>query len=495
MSATRSGSRRRAAAAGIFSGTVLVVFAIYGVVNWLGYRHWSRGDWTKAKIYSLSSTTKKIVSGLKTPVRVTAFMTHRSRLYAETRELLDRYKALSPQLKVEEIDPERNPALAESIARQMDVRKAGTVVFQAGSQKKFVTEDQLADFDFSGAPGAGGSIKSFKGESAFTSAILAVTSAKNPKIYFTAGHGEKSIEDPGETGLSDVKDLLGKDNETAATWESLGKADVPRDADLLVVAGPQAALLAPERDAIDRYLAGGGHALVLLDPVIPRLGAPAADLGLGGVLASWGVKAENDIVIDPGNALPFIGPETVYASHFGAHEIVDPLASAKMAATFRLARSLAPGSATHAGFAATPLVQTTPEGWGETDLTHLGAVKKDAADVAGPVTIALAVARGKQTAAPAAPDASAGARLVVYGDSDFMTNAELPNVSNANLVLNTIHWLIGSSELVGIAPKTPEQNTLTVSAGTLRRIGLTALLGIPALALAAGLAVWAKRRG
>jgi hypothetical protein len=76
-----------------------------------------------------------------------------------------------------------------------------------------------------------------------------------------------------------------------------------------------------------------------------------------------------------------------------------------------------------------------------------------------------------------------------------MENAELPNVSNANLVLNTIHWLIGSSELVGIAPKTPEQNTLTVSAGTLRRIGFLTLLGIPALALAAGVAVWAKRRG
>jgi ABC-type uncharacterized transport system involved in gliding motility auxiliary subunit len=495
MSAPVSGARRRATAAGIFSGTVLVVAAIYGIANWLGYRHWSRGDWTKAKIYSLSTTTKKIVSGLKTPVRVTAFMTHRSRLYAETRELLDRYRALSPQLKVEEIDPERNPALAESVARQMDVRKAGTVVFQAGNQKKFVTEDQLADFDFSGAPGAAGSIKSFKGESAFTSAILAVTSAKSPKIYFTSGHGEKSIDDASEPGLSDVKDLLVKDNDAAAAWESLGKAEVPKDADLVVVAGPQTALLAPERDAIDHYLAAGGHALILLDPVIPRLGGPPSDLGLAGVLASWGVKLENDIVIDPGNALPFIGPETVYASHFGAHEIVDPLASAKMAATFRLARSVAAGTASHAGFAATPLVQTTADGWGETDLTHLSAVKKDASDVTGPLSLALAVSRGKETAAPAAPDAAAGARLVVYGDSDFLSNGELPNVSNANLVLNTIHWLIGSGELVGIAPKTPEQGTLTVRAGTLTRIGLIAFLGFPALALAAGLAVWAKRRG
>jgi ABC-type uncharacterized transport system involved in gliding motility auxiliary subunit len=495
MSAPTAGSRRRAATAGLFSGAILVVVAIYALVNWLGYRHWARGDWTKAKLYSLSSTTKKIVGGLKAPVRVTAFMTHRTRLYGETRELLDRYRALSPQIKVEEIDPERNPALAESVGRQMDVRKVGTLVFQSGNQKKFVTEDELADFDVSGMPGQAGSIKSFKGESAFTSAILAVTSAKSPKIYFSSGHGEKSVDDAAERGLSDVKDVLGKDNDTVATWESLGKTEVPKDADLVVVAGPQTPFLAPERDAIDHYLAAGGHVLVMVDPVVPHPGGPAADLGLGSLLASWGVKLENDIVIDPGNTLPFIGPETVYANHFGAHEIVDPLASAKMAAIFPLARSVASGTATHAGFSATALVQTTPDGWGETDLEHLSAVQKDARDVPGPLTIAMAVSRGKQATAPAAPDASGGTRLVVCGDSDFMENAELPNVSNANLVLNTIHWLIGASELVGIAPKTPEQNTLTVSAGTLRRIGLLSLFGIPALALAAGLAVWAKRRG
>jgi len=491
----RTGGRRRAAAAGVFSASVLVVLGIWGLVNWLGFRHWSRGDWTKAKLYSVSTTTKKIVGGLKVPVHVTAFITHQNRLYAETRELLDRYRALSPQIKVEEIDPQRNPALAESVAQKMDVRKAGTIVFQAGPNKKFVTEDEMADYDFGGMPGQGASLKAFKGEQAFTSAILAVTSEKSPKIYFTSGHGEKAVDDAGERGLADVKDLLGKDNDTVATWESLGKSEVPKDADLVVVAGPQTPFLAPERDAIDKYLASGGHVLLMVDPVIPRPGGPAPDLGLGSMLAGWGVKLDDDIVIDTGNSLPFMGPETVYANHFGAHAIVDPLASAKMAVIFPLARSVQPGTAAHAGFSGTPLVQTTSEGWGETDLEHLSAVKKDPADVAAPVTIAIAVARGKEAAAPAAPDAQGEARLVVFGDSDFAENAELPNVSNANLFLNTAHWLIGSGSLVGIAPKTPEQNALTVSSGTLRGIGLLSLLGIPALALAAGVLVWAKRRG
>ena len=47
---TTAGERRRAAFAGIVSGTVVAAVAIWAAVNWLGSRHWARGDWTKAKL-------------------------------------------------------------------------------------------------------------------------------------------------------------------------------------------------------------------------------------------------------------------------------------------------------------------------------------------------------------------------------------------------------------------------------------------------------------
>ena len=271
------------------------------------------------------------------------------------------------------------------------------------------------------------------------------------------------------------------------------RAVVPSDADLVVLAGPQTALLQPERDALDKYLGAGGHVLILVDPVLPKPAGPPADLGLSTLLAAWGAKLDNDIVVDPGNTLPFIGAETVYVNHFGSHEIVAPLDSAKTAVILPLARSVQPGTATHAGFTATPLLQTTSDGWGETDLQNLSAVKKDANDVAAPVTLAVAVSRSA-SAATAGADASAGARLAVFGDSDFACNGELQNVSNANLFLNTAHWLIGNTELVGIAPKSMEQTSLTISASTLKKVGLLCLFGIPGLAILAGIVVWTKRR-
>ena len=488
------GGKRRAAAAGILSGGVLASLAIFLLVNWLGFRHWSRGDWTKAKLYALSETTRKTVGGLKTPVDVTVFMTRDARLFSQTQELLTRYQALSPEIHVEYLDPRRNMARAQALVNEYQVRQ-NTVVFKSGDRKKYVTEDQIADFEYAGMPGQGGStIKSLKGEQAFTSAILAVTSEKSPKIYFATGHGEKALDDGSETGLSQVKDLLTKDNDSPQSWASLGKSEVPGDADLVVVAGPRAALLPPETAALDHYLAAGGHVMLMLDPVVPAPGGPKPDFGLSGVLASWGVKLDDDIVVDPGNALPFMGAETVYANHFGPHEIVNPLSSAKMAVVFPLARSVESATAAHAGFAATPLVQTTSDGWGETDLQHLNSVKKDDADIKAPVTLAMAVSRTSNLKTADAADRSGGARLVVVGDSEFATNGDLQNVSNANLVLNAVHWLVGNESLVGIAPKNPEQTTLAIPAAALRRIGLLSLLGIPGFAVVMGIFVWMKRR-
>jgi ABC-type uncharacterized transport system involved in gliding motility auxiliary subunit len=489
---TGAGGRRRAAAAGILSGSVVLALAIFVLVNWLGSRHWARGDWTKARLYSLSDTTRKIVKDLKAPVDITVFMTRDARLYTPVEELLNRYRALSSRIHVEELDPRRNLARAQALVQKYNVRQ-NTVVFQSGDRKKYVTEDEMADFSFSGMPGQGSSLKSFKGEQAFTSAILAVTSAKSPKIYFTAGHGERSPSDAGESGFSDVRDLLAKDNDTVDTWDSLGKAEVPKDADLVVVAGPRTALLAPERDALDKYLGGGGRVLFLVDPVIPALTAPPPDLGLGSLLKEWGVQLDDDIVVDPGNSLPFIGAETVYANHFGTQEIVSPLSSANMAVIFPLARSVTPVASSHAGFTATTLVETTAEGWGETDLQHLSAVGKDDRDVKAPVSLGVAGEESK-SASSSAPGGAARARVVVFGDSDFASNSNLRSVSNATLFLNSVHWLTGSENLVGIGPKTPEEASLTLSRGQLRTVGLLSILGIPGLALLAGILVWVRRR-
>jgi ABC-type uncharacterized transport system involved in gliding motility auxiliary subunit len=475
------------------AGTTAIGIALAAVllagINYLAARHWVRGDWTRTKIYSLSETSKKIVRGLAKPVRVTAFMSRSDRLWAPVSELVNRYRSLSPKIEVEFVDPRREVLRAEALSREFGLRD-GTVLFRSGDKKKYVERDKLADFDYAGA-GFGGSpdIKAFKGEEAFTAAILEVTENKVTRVYFSAGHGEPTLESTERgRGFAQVKDLLTRDNVTVAPWQSV-KGDVPADASVVVVAGPKTALLEPEAAELSKYASGGGRVLVLADPVLPTAGAPPADLGLQGFLSTYGVGLDNDIVIDPANAVPLVGPETAIANRFGTHPIVRSLAAEGLPVLFPIARSVSKIEKPPAAWTATALVETTAEGWGETDLVHLDAVGKDAKDKNGPVAIAMAISPSDETKAGAHPT-----RLVVIGNSRFVTNDNLRNAGNANLFLNAVHWLSGEEKLIGIAPKTPEQASLSMTQSQVNRLGLLAMFGLPLFAVMLGVWVWYRRR-
>jgi len=469
---------------------ILLAVALFLGINYLSSRHWARGDWTKTQIYSLSEQTRKILAGLKTPVRVTVFMTADARLYQSVRELLSRYQDASPKIEVEYLDPRRNYARAEQLVKEFGIRQS-TVVFRSGDRKKYVEEDKLADFDFAGGPMGGGAqtIKSFKGEEAFTSAILAVTEQKQPKIVFTQGHGEAAL-DSGERGrgYADAKQLLERDNMTVATWSSLGKADLPADADVVVVAGPQTAWLEPETGALDKYLAGGGHALLMLDPVLPGPGSPPADLGLKPVLDKYALKLGDDIVVDPANALPLVGAETVLANKFGTHPIVRPISAAGLPVIFPLVRSITKAEKPPEGVAESMLVETSAEGWGETNLKGLDSgIEKGPGDTPGPVSLAVAVG-GDEKPGTKTP------RLVVIGNSRFATAGYLANGANGVLFANAVHWLSGAEKQIGIPPKTPEQTSLSLTDSQVQKIAIASVAGLPLLAVLLGIWVWYRRR-
>ena len=73
----------------------------------------------------------------------------------------------------------------------------------------------------------------------------------------------------------------------------LATPKVPDDA-VLVIAGPRAPFLDPERQAIQEYLDRGARSSSCL--------TRCQDPGLGEVISSWGVQVGEDQVIDPGRA-------------------------------------------------------------------------------------------------------------------------------------------------------------------------------------------------
>ena len=177
---------------------VVLVIALTVMVNWLSARRFMRADWTTTQIYSLSEKTENILADLEEEIRVVVFMTPQTSMYDQVQELLERYKAASDKVTVEHIDPEREPLKTTQLAEQFGVQVANTVVFIYGDRTKYVTSDQMAEMDYSGAQyGQGPTMRAFKGEEQFTSAILSLVAPNVPKIYFVTGHGEAALAGAG----------------------------------------------------------------------------------------------------------------------------------------------------------------------------------------------------------------------------------------------------------------------------------------------------------
>jgi ABC-type uncharacterized transport system involved in gliding motility auxiliary subunit len=514
--------RRRLAFGSTLGAAALLAVALAGLLNHLGARHYQRSDWTRSRIYSLSERTQNILSSLEQDIEVAVFMDPQARLYEPVKEILARYEAASPRISVRHVDPARNLAEAQRLVERFEIPRAEVVVFAADGDRRVVEAADLADYDYSamqmgGAPEMSG----FKGEQQFTSAILQLVESRRPRILFTTGHGEAELDGTGPDGLSRLGDFLGRDNFELEEWRSLGAQQVPAGTDLLVVAGPTSAFTPPELEVFGRYLEGGGRILVLLDPALGR-GRELADAALSEWLGDYGVVVADAVVVDPSRLLPFFGADTIFADDYGSHPITDALRQARLPVVFSLAR---PVSAREemAGVEATELLRTSSEGWGETDLDALGSVRRDAEDIPGPVSLGVAVevpagamplggaaveegawpdpAEG-ELASPVAPldgddggdPGSRGGRLVIFGDADFVSNANLAQAGNATLVANTLNWLVEREAHLGIAPKEPEQVRLSLDRDQRRAMFWLVVAGIPGLTLVAGVMVFMRRR-
>jgi ABC-type uncharacterized transport system involved in gliding motility auxiliary subunit len=467
---------------------VLLGAGILVLVNWLGARHYRRLDWTSSHLYSLSEKTEKVLESLKTPVTITVFMTEGTPLFTEVQEVLKRYRAKAPSITVETIDPTRNRLRAETLVKEFGVTGA-SVVFKAGDKKKHVTVEQLAEMDYSRARmGGEPTVKTFKGEQEFTSALLSVTQSRTPKVVFTTGHGERKQDGRGRDGLFGVAETLRRDNCLVEEWGSLGSPTVPAGTDLVVVAGPKSGFTEPESAALRTYLDNGGRALLFLDAEFaPGDPSRMVDLGLTPVLAAYGIHVDDDVVVDPKARVPLMGAETVFASSFRPHPITKLLEGS--AVVFPLTRSVGLAEKLPDGVTGTVLAETSAEGWGETDLKNLEVkVEKGDQDVKAPVALAVAVEKG------AAVKSGSKTRIAVFGDVDFASNGGFPNAGNSYLVSGAANWALEREALVAIPPKSTDQISVTMSRQDIAQITFVAVVLLPLLAIALGVGIYFKRR-
>lgn len=477
------------------SANFVVVVALLGVlfilVNYIASRRYARWDFTRQQLAALSPKTTQVMKSLTEPTTITVFYQPNDRLYPLIKDQLQEYQRLSPRIAVEYVDPDQDIGRAKQLIQQFQVDRPNVVVFQRGARHKHVSDSDLAEYDYSGAAmGGEPRIKAFKGEEAFTSAILSVTQDTAPLLWFVGGHGEKSINASAEgQGLSELKRYLEQQNFTVTAVTLLEHARIPEEVRLVVIPGPRRRFTETELGVLQQYLERGGACLLLIDPL--------EDGGLDGLLQQWGVAPGLDIVIDPGRPLPFVSPTNLLITGYESqHPILRHMPT--LVTLFPLARSITPVTPAPKDVTVSPLAVTSPEGWGETRTSEKAFVFDDGADLKGPVPVAVAVER----AAPApqdvqrlgAPVAASRTRLVVIGDSDFTLDGQLTNVGNRDFLMGAISWLVQQEQLIGISPKAVESLRLSLTGPQLVGIFWFSLLALPLGYGLLGIVMWWLRR-
>jgi len=443
----------------------VIVLGILVVVNFLSYRHHKRFDVTASKKYSLSDQTIKVLEGLEGELKIVVFDKPGSMSRQKAEDLLAAYKYRCPGLEVEYVDPDQRPQLAQ----ELGVRQYGTLALEYGGRRKTVEEVS---------------------EEELTNAIIQLTKARAKKVYFLEGHGERDITSVEKEGYSLVKKALEAEGMEVDTVLLLRAEGVPEDCDVLVVAGPKSDLLEPERKAIAEYINRGGKALFMVDP------APGA--GLVDFLAQWGVKVGDDVVIDTMSRLfagdYFVPVITMYTDHPITRDF-------DLASFLPVCRSVSPADKVPEGLTVQSLGSTSNQhSWAETKVSGPYEFNQDE-DVEGPVSVAVAVAikpEGKpekgETEGEEKPAKSREGRLVVFGDSDFASNAYINLSGNRDWFLNAVSWLAEEEKLISIRPHTDIARTLSLTVGQMQTIFYLTVVVMPLITLVVGVTVWWRRR-
>jgi ABC-type uncharacterized transport system involved in gliding motility auxiliary subunit len=427
----------------------LAVFVILGLFNVLGSRYQSKLDLTANQQFTLSDQSVKIAQALPSTVHVTGWLTSTDSRKQDFQTLLTDYSNRSGgKITFEFIDPEARPGDAVAAG----ITTTGTIVYQMGDKKQNSTGTTEKD----------------------VSTALVKLERPQKTVYFSTGHGERSLDGFGPQDYGTIKQALQNDNFTVNPLNLVTQRTVPDDASAVILAGPTNPFLQEEKDALKAYLDGGGK-LVILE-------GPSSKADFSDLLQNYQVGFSGNVVVDPGKSVPQ-DPRVVVVDGYGTHAVTQDLRDLTF---FPLSTNITYPGTPPTGITVTALAQSSNSSWGNTNPQQ---IQQQPSDPKGPLALAIAV----DATTPGAN--TSGSRIVLIGSPDLISNNSLQQVpGNQTLFLNSANWVAQQDNLINIRVPDTTPRTLVLTGSQMNLIAYSSFLFLPLAVLAAGAAVWWTRR-
>ena len=483
--------------------TLILVGAFTGIIvvaNVVSFENGSRMDVTATNQFSLANRTKDVLSNLTEDVRATAFYKDQddtdSPGLAERRNkvlnTLEEFDSRSSKFSYRVIDPDLKPEVVSKYFGARPTSFVTEIVVVEGMESGRFDVLQPTDANYT------------KLEQDLVTSTLGATGSERKKIYFLSGHGERDIDRTASDGYAAVRSGLEGDNYQVQKliWSSTEvDVEVPVDAALVVIAGPTSSLPEAHEEALDRYLEG-----VRSDGTLRRehgrmifLAEPDSPESFRNFFADWGILISTGYIRDVGSSVPGL-PQTLTLQSFNPEapmEITLPKGE-------RLQDVFMPGATAIALFqddlrSVLPLAATSTNSYliTEPDRTEPITGAGSDSDEPGPFLPAVLVRSiGQVGSRPPTsdPKPSEISDIIVFGDSDFLSNSSYNQGGGADLFLNSANFVVGDFSLVSIRPKVFAFREFNLDANEYDFVRFASWLFLPGLmGLMAALVWWVRR--
>ncbi len=436
----------------------LLVLVIAACVAVLSTRFGFITDWSAGARASLSPQSRAILAQLKEPLEAVSYARPSGNLRNQISTFVARYQRYKPDLELSFVDPDLDPGALRKAGIQTD----GEIVLHWHGREQHVLQLD---------------------ERSFSDALARLTHARERLVAFVTGDGERSAEGRANADLGDFVADLASRGVRALPLNLAQAAQVPRNADLVVLASPQAALAPRAVQALVDWIAGGGNLLWLTEP-------GNDDLNLAPLAQALGIKRLPGVLVDGQGAAFGIGdPRMVVTTRYPPQTITRDF---KTNVLFPQAVALAAEAG--AQWSTQPILQSSAQSWNQIapiDPVNPSKIAYDAnaGELRGPLDFGYALTRLSPS-----PDKTEQ-RVVVIGDGDFLSNTYLANGGNLALGERVFDWLLNDDALAALPPRGAPDRVLKPTRLELEGLMFGYLIALPVLLALTGLTIaWRRRR-
>lgn len=489
-----------------FSITVIIVIGILIMANFFSYQLFYRWDLTQNKDYSISKVTKEAVGELNDIINIKAYFSENLpsqyiSLPQEVKDILDEYVNYSNgKIQAEFI----NPKDGEEMARELYMQGIPQLQFNVLEKDKYqVVKGYLGILvQYGGKSEPIPVVEStYNLEYKITSAIKKVTADEIANVGFLAGNSSLNVDNEISLAYKKLQEIY-----NVRRIDLTNEKEIPADIKTLIIVGPKEKFAEDRLKAIDAFLMRGGSILILADgvKVADGLMAEINDLGLNKILENYGLKLNNDLVVDSSNGIASFnqGFFTFSTNYPYWPKVLKQNFDKSNAAVANLESLMLPWASTIdvnqeklKGNKIYYLARSSENSWRENENFDLSPQKQfSLKGEKGQWTMAVAVS-GKFFSAYGQGETNNG-RVIVVGDSDFINNNFAQgNPDNFLFFQNIVDSLALDEDLINIRSKgITERPIKELSEGVKAAVKYFNIFGMTIFVMAFGLARYYLRR-